>query len=197
LALYQQRTLLAQIQWISARRHSEQLLPQLDALCHLANITPHKSPLSPSVSGQVVGVGYASGFSLAKGLVLANDAQIIGISALDVTRLAMASYSGSDRLPRSWARALCGGTYHQTMWQPGQIQPQNIALDQLGSIATTTICCTELVWEQIQATLPPYITHIAPHTPPAFIAQIALHTGVDLTAVIEPLYLGEAVITQK
>jgi hypothetical protein len=59
------------------------------------------------------------------------------------------------------------------------------------------VCCDDLVWEQIHASLPPHSIHISTMTLPALVAQIALYTGVDTTAVIEPLYLGEAVITQK
>ena len=197
LALYHQQTLLAQIQWASARRHSEQLLPQLDALCRLANITP------PQITSVAVSLGPGSwsgvrvGISMAKGLALANDAHIIGVSALDLL-----AWQWRGTQPITACLALGRGRYAvahypNTHWQPGTIQPHNMTLNQLAHIDTPSICCADLVWEQIHSSLPPNSIHIPTITPPALIAQIALACGVDATTVIEPLYLGEAVITQK
>jgi len=197
LALYHHHTLLAQIQWASARRHSEQLLPQLDALCRLANITP------PQITRVAVSLGPGSwsgvrvGISMAKGLALANDAHIIGVNALDLLAW---QWRGTHAITACLALGrgrYAVAHYPATPWHPGSVQPHNVTLSQLAHLDTSTVCCDELVWEQIHAVLPSHATHIPAITPPALVAQIALSSGVDATAVIEPLYLGEAVITQK
>lgn len=197
LALYQHHTLLAQIQWASARRHSEQLLPQLDALCHLANITP------PQITTVAVSLGPGSwsgvrvGISMAKGLALANNAHIIGVNALDIIAW---QWRGTQAITACLALGrsrYAVASYPATAWHPGSIQPHNMTLSQLAHIDTPILCCDDMVWEQILPSLPPHAIHIPTMTPPALIAQIALAMGVDATAVIEPLYLGEAVITQK
>ena len=197
LALYQHHTLLAQIHWASARRHSEQLLPQLDALCRLANITP------PQITTVAVSLGPGSwsgvrvGISMAKGLTLANDAQIIGINALDVIAWSWRGIRAITACLALGRGRYAVAYYPSNNWQPGTIQPHNVTLSQLAQLETPTICCDDLVWEQIHSSLPPYSVHIPTMTTPALVAQIALATGVDTTAVIEPLYLGEAVITQQ
>ena len=197
LALYHQHSLLAQIQWASARRHSEQLLPQLDALCRLANITP------PQITTVAVSLGPGSwsgvrvGISMAKGLALANDAHIIGINALDVIAWSWRGVCAITACLALGRGRYAVAHYPSSNWQPGNIQPHNVMLSQLAQLDTPTICCDDLVWDQIQSTCPPDITRIPSMTLPALVAQIALSTDVATTAVIEPLYLGEAVITQK
>ena len=196
LALYQHHTLLAQIHWASARRHSEQLLPQLDALCRLANITP------PQITSVAVSLGPGSwsgvrvGISMAKGIALANDAPIIGVSALDLIAWQWRGIKAITACLSLGRGHYAVAHYPATAWQPGNIQPHNVTLSQLADLDTPTICSTDLVWEQIYPSLPPHSIHIPTMTPPTLVAQIALFTGVDATAVIEPLYLGEAVVTQ-
>jgi tRNA threonylcarbamoyladenosine biosynthesis protein TsaB len=195
LALYHQHSLLAQIQWASARRHSEQLLPQLDALCRLANITP------PQITTVAVSLGPGSwsgvrvGISMAKGLALANDAHIIGVSALDVL-----AWPWRDVCAITTCLALGRGRYAiahypATPWHPGTIQPHNVTIPQLATLDATTICCAPFVWDQIQATCPPHIIYRPAITPPTLIAHIAFALDTTLTQLIEPLYLGDAVIT--
>jgi tRNA threonylcarbamoyladenosine biosynthesis protein TsaB len=195
LALYHQHSLLAQIQWASARRHSEQLLPQLDALCRLANITP------PQITTVAVSLGPGSwsgvrvGISMAKGLALANDAHIIGVSALDVL-----AWPWRDVCAITTCLALGRGRYAiahypATPWHPGTIQPHNVTIPQLATLDATTICCAPFVWDQIQATCPPHLIYRPAITPPTLIAHIAFALDTTLTQLIEPLYLGDAVIT--
>jgi tRNA A37 threonylcarbamoyladenosine modification protein TsaB len=134
---------------------------------------------------------------MAKGLALANEAHIIGVSALDLLAW---QWRGTQAITACLALGrgrYAVAHYPNTHWQPGSIQPHNMTLSQLVHIDTPTICCDDLVWEQILPSLPPHSVHIPTMTTPALIAQIALAMGVDTTTVIEPLYLGEAVITQK
>ena len=42
LAITNGNRLIAEQQWVSGRRHSEQVLPQLDALCRLVDVTPQQ-----------------------------------------------------------------------------------------------------------------------------------------------------------
>lgn len=195
LALCHDHTILAQIQWASARRHSEQLLPQLDALCRLANITP------PQITTVAVSLGPGSwsgvrvGISMAKGLALANDAHIIGVSALDVLAWPWRGVCAITTCLALGRGRYAIAHYPTTPWHPGTIPPHNVALPQLATLDATTICCAPFVWEQIQATCPPHIIYRPAITPPALIAHIALALDTTLTQLIEPLYLGDAVIT--
>ncbi len=195
LALYHDHTLLAQIQWASARRHSEQLLPQLDALCRLANITP------PQITTVAVSLGPGSwsgvrvGISMAKGLALANDAHIIGVNALDVLAWPWRGVCAITACLALGRGRYAIAHYPDTSWHPGTIQPHNVALPQLATLDTTMICCAPFVWEQIQAVCPPHIVYLSAITPPTLIAQIAFATDTTRTQLIEPLYLGDAVIT--
>lgn len=197
LALFQQQTMLAQIQWASARRHSEQLLPQLDALCRLTTITPAQITMVAVSLGPGSWSGVRVGISMAKGLALANDAHIIGVNALDVLAW---QWRGTQAITACLALGrgrYAVAHYPDTDWQPSTIQPHNITLSQFAHIETPVICCDDLVWEQIHPNLPPDACHRRTTPLPAYIAQIALSLGADTTASIEPLYLGEAVITQK
>jgi tRNA threonylcarbamoyladenosine biosynthesis protein TsaB len=195
LALYHDHTLLAQIQWASARRHSEQLLPQLDALCRLANITP------PQITTVAVSLGPGSwsgvrvGISMAKGLALANDAHIIGVNALDVLAWPWRGVCAITACLALGRGRYAVAHYPATPWHPGTIPPHNVALPQLANLDATTICCAPFVWDQIQATCPPHIIYRPAITPPTLIAQIAFATDTTRTQLIEPLYLGDAVIT--
>ena len=197
LALFQQHTLLAQIQWGSARRHSEQLLPQLDALCHVANVT------APQITTVAVSLGPGSwsgvrvGISMAKGLALATDATIIGVSALDVLAWPWRGICAITACLALGRGRYAVAHYPAHLWQPMSIAPYNLTLSQLSQQEFTTVCCDALVWEQIQAICPPHVQHVVTTPPPALIAQIALLTPRDFATVIEPLYLGDAVITQK
>lgn len=197
LALFRHHTLLAQIQWASARRHSEQLLPQLDALCQLAHVSP------PQITTVAVSLGPGSwsgvrvGISMAKGFALANDAHVIGVNALDVL-----AWPWRGILAVTACLALGRGRYaiaHYPIhaWQPGSVRPLNVTSSQFMQIDATAICSDYLVWEQIRSTCLSHVIHIPTLASPTLVAQIALNTGASMSTVIEPLYLGDAVITHK
>jgi len=196
LALYQDHTLRAQIQWASARRHSEQLLPQLNALCDLTNIA------APDITSVAVSLGPGSwsgvrvGISMAKGLALANDAHIIGISALDVLAWPWRGVCALTACLALGRGHYAVAHYPATPWQLGSISPLNLTVDQLILHNHPVICGDPTVWAQIQPYCTPATTFLPTIPPPALLAQIAL-TQAPATTIIEPLYLGDAVISHQ
>ena len=197
LALVQHHTVLAQIQWASARRHSEQLLPQLDILCRRNNVAPSRITTVAVSLGPGSWSGVRVGISMAKGLALANDATIIGVSALDALAWQWRGIKAITACLALGRGHYAVAYYPDIRWLPGNIQPYNMSLSQLTSIDATSICCDDVVWEQIRPDLPIHTIHLPTVTPPAIIAQIALTIGGNAPSIIEPLYLGDAVITQK
>lgn len=86
IALYDaERGLLAEQSWFSANRHTEELVPGIDALLRLANVG------SRDLTGVGIAIGPGSftglrvGLAVAKGLALAQGLRLAGIPTLDVT----------------------------------------------------------------------------------------------------------------
>lgn len=83
IALYDGQTVIAELNWRSDRRHTVELAPQVDNLLRLADVT--LADLTALAAG--IGPGSYTGtriaLSYAKGIVLARDLPLIGISTLD------------------------------------------------------------------------------------------------------------------
>ncbi len=83
LALCDKGELLAECTWASGRHHSAQLMPQLDLLLRHVGIG-HESLRAVAVAlGPGSWSGLRVGLSVAKGLALAGDMPIIGVSSLE------------------------------------------------------------------------------------------------------------------
>jgi tRNA threonylcarbamoyladenosine biosynthesis protein TsaB len=197
LALMRDGELLAEIAWQSERRHSEQLLPQLDALCRLVGVAPTDLTHVAVSIGPGSWSGIRVGISVAKGLALANTAHVIGINALDVLAWPM-----RHRAPITACISLGRGRfataeYLHPSWLIGAITPTNCHVSEMHVPADHL-----LVYEpHIRTLLPDHMAH-HPHHHAAFpqprtLADIAthrLHTSpTQSDTIIEPLYLGEPV----
>ena len=83
VALYDGEHVLAEITWHSARRHTVELMPQVDSLCALMGLT------AANVGGVAVAIGPGSftgirvALSLAKGIAGARQLPLFGVSTLE------------------------------------------------------------------------------------------------------------------
>ncbi|MBM4412076.1 MAG: tRNA (adenosine(37)-N6)-threonylcarbamoyltransferase complex dimerization subunit type 1 TsaB [Chloroflexi bacterium] len=197
LALMRDGELLAEIAWQSDRRHSEQLLPQLDALCRLVGVAPADLTHVAVSIGPGSWSGIRVGISVAKGLALANSAHVIGINALDVLAWPM-----RHRAPITACISLGRGrfatsAYPHPAWPIGTMTPTNCHISEMHIPADHL-----LVYEPHMRTLLPdtVVNHLHHHVAfpqPRTLAEIATHrlrtSPYQPDTVIEPLYLGEPV----
>ncbi len=84
IALYDGEAVRAELNWRTSRRHTVELAPQVDNLVRLAGIAPHAiTALAVSIGpGSYTGTRIA--LSFAKGVTLARDLPLIGVSTLDI-----------------------------------------------------------------------------------------------------------------
>lgn len=189
-------TLLAEQSWYSERRHSEQVLAQLDGLCRLIDIRPD------SITHVAVSIGPGSwsgirvGISIAKGIAIANNARIVGINALDVL-----AWPVGHQMPITAYISLGRGrfataSYPNRPWEIGSITPTNQSSTDM-TVAPQQL----LVYEPHTAPLLPESLSLHPrhHSAwphPRILAEIGMHlfrTYPNGHAIIEPIYLGEPV----
>lgn len=196
IALMDGDHLLAETLWHSERRHSEQVLPQIDAMCRLVEVTPaHVQHIAVNI-GPGSWSGIRVGISIAKGLAIANNAMIIGVNALDVL-----AWPVRQRNPLTALIALGRGrfattTYTDASWEPGQIQPHNMLGSDLHIPDGHMLVCEP----HVAAILPEQLAqhpHIHAAWPqPRILAELGMrilqHNPSGHT-IIEPIYLGDPV----
>ena len=194
VALWGDSGALAQTQWQSGRRHSEQVLAQLDALCRLCDITPTMFTHVAASIGPGSWSGIRVGISIAKGLTIALDIPVVAVSALDVL-----AWPWRGQQPVSVALSLGRGRlacahYPAHPWLPGSISAHNTPISSLTSATLQpTLCCDTSVWQQLAPQLTG-IQQVAPlHATPALLAMVALQSPASTTP-IEPIYLGDPVV---
>lgn len=86
IALYDgPRGLIAEHNWHSANRHTEELMPAAEAMLAQAGTRPADLVAVAVALGPGSFTGLRVGLAAAKGLALANDLTLLGISTLDVT----------------------------------------------------------------------------------------------------------------
>jgi tRNA threonylcarbamoyladenosine biosynthesis protein TsaB len=190
IALWDDSGLLAQMQWQSGRRHSEQVLAQLDHLCRLCAIQPTAITRVAVSCGPGSWSGIRVGISIANGIAIANDIPLVAVNALD-----MLAWPWRGQQPISVARSLGRGRialahYPADHWQPATISAHNTPLSALPTI--TACCCDTHLWAQLAPQLAHTTYHPPLHATPALVAMIALQSA-DAQAPVEPIYLGEPV----
>ncbi|MEI7643884.1 MAG: tRNA (adenosine(37)-N6)-threonylcarbamoyltransferase complex dimerization subunit type 1 TsaB [Chloroflexales bacterium] len=205
IALCDGGELLAECAWVSGRHHSAQLLPQLDLLLRHVGAN-HESLRAVAVAlGPGSWSGLRVGMSVAKGLALAGDLPIFGVSSLEALayqqqrrdmpiyplirlgreRFASAEFVFGDGIAR------CG-------------PDRNVGLDALcAEVVDRALFCGDLndqVRGQIRAALGERALFPSPAATlrrPGFLADLAwqrLQNGeCDDLVALEPVYLGEAV----
>src|SRR5688572_9461596 len=83
IALYDGGGLLAECAWASGRHHTAQLLPQLDLLLRHVGAGRDSLRAVAAALGPGSWSGLRVGLSVAKGLALAADLPLIGVSSLE------------------------------------------------------------------------------------------------------------------
>lgn len=193
VALWGATGLMAQLQWHSGRRHSEQVLAQLDQLCRLVDVTPSTITHVAVSCGPGSWSGIRVGISIAKGLAIANNIPVTAVNALDVLAWPWRGQHAITALLSLGRGRLAVAHYPAHAWTPGSVTPQNIPLSQLTSNTPTLhVCCDLPVWSHVHTQLPTAHHHDIPHATPALVAAIALQTPAT-TRPVEPIYLGDPV----
>lgn len=189
LALVRDDTLVAEQQWLGGRNHSEQVLFQLDALCRLAGCTPQAITMLAVTLGPGSWSGIRVGISIAKGIALANDVPIIGVSTLDSMAWPYRDREAVDVCVNLGRARVAHATYPQH-WEPSQIPPLNTPIADC-RFAHAVVCDTP-TWQLCGQPTPWYATP----TRPLFVAQIAQYLRANPhipASTVEPIYLGDAV----
>lgn len=190
VALWGESGLIAQTQWQSGRRHSEQVLAQLDQLCRLCDIQPRTITRVAVSCGPGSWSGIRVGISIANGLAIANDIPVVAVNALD-----MLAWPWRGQHPVSVARSLGRGRlalahYPATTWTPATVTAHNTPIQAVPAAAT--FCCDSALWHQLAPQLGTTHYHPPLHATPALVAQIAL-LSADAQTPVEPIYLGDPV----
>lgn len=191
LAITNGNRLIAEQKWVSGRRHSEQVLPQLDALCRLVDVTPQQFSHIVVARGPGSWSGIRVGMSIAKGLVLATDATLIGIATLDAMAWALRGTACTAIV--SLGRGRFAVAAYPAAWVPGSIAAHNTAT--IEPVDDGPIICDAETADAIRA--------IEPAAPIRLVWPRPLHyalLGFEViqhhdrsSFVCEPIYLGDPV----
>ena len=196
LAIMHDGVLLAETLWQSERRHSEQVLAQLDALCRVVDVTPAQIRQVAVCIGPGSWSGIRVGISIAKGLAIANDAAVVGINALDVLAFAVPHQRPVTALIALGRGRFATAQYPDSTWTVGSVIPYNcqgaeilLPPEQL------------LVYEpHVAALLPPALVqhthHFVAWPQPRILAHLGHQSFISYPTgqtLIEPIYLGEPV----
>ncbi len=205
LACYDQHGLQAECIWQSERNHTRQLLPQIQMLLqHLS-----RQPADLQVVAVALGPGSWSslrvGMSMAKGMALAGNLQILGVNTLDAlayqhryatTLICPLIRLGRHRFATVIVRPLEDGqrigAYH------------NLTLTELCAMIQEPVLFCGDIDAQVQAELQQYLgtnalfpSAAANMRRPGYLAELAWQRFVagehDNLAQLEPIYLGEPV----
>lgn len=118
MALHDGTAVLAETGWRCMNNHTIELTPNLDAMMQRANVS------AADLEGIAVAVGPGSytglrvGLALAKGLALANQTPLLGISTLDILAAAIGPFPGQLWVVAEAGRTrICTAPYE---WQNGR-----------------------------------------------------------------------------
>lgn len=189
LALVRDDTLLAEQQWLGGRNHSEQVLCQLDTLCRLAQVAAHDITTIAVTLGPGSWSGTRVGISIAKGIAIANTAQLVGVSTLDSMAWTYRQHEAVSVCTNLGRGRFAVANYPRD-WEPGQVQPHNVAMADI--TFGGAVVCDAPTWRMCGQPQPWYVNPARP----LHVAHIATHIlkhGVPAPATIEPIYLGDAV----
>ncbi|NNJ10805.1 tRNA (adenosine(37)-N6)-threonylcarbamoyltransferase complex dimerization subunit type 1 TsaB [Chloroflexales bacterium ZM16-3] len=205
LALCDGGELVAECTWLSGRNHSAQLLPQLDMLLR------HVGAGRESLRAVAVALGPGSwsglrvGLSVAKGLALAGDMPLLGVSSLE----ALAYQQQRRGLPiypliRLGRERFASAEFAFDAWVERLGPDRNVSLDELcAEVKGRALFCGDLndqVRDRLQEQLGEQALFPSPAATlrrPGFLAELAWqrlqHGESDDLVALEPVYLGEAV----
>lgn len=205
LACYDQDGLHAECIWQSARNHTRQLLPQIQVLLQHLGRQPADLQVVAVALGPGSWSGLRVGMSVAKGMALAGNLQILGINTLDALayqhQYATTLVCPLIRLGRQ--------RFATAVFQPlANRQPvstyQNLSLAELcARLNAPALFCGDIdanVQAELQRCLGSYAHFPSPAANirrPGYLAELAWQRFVagerDDLARLEPLYLGEPI----
>lgn len=189
-------TLLAEQSWFSERRHSEQVLAQLDALCRLVEITPTQITRVAVAIGPGSWSGIRVGISIAKGIAIANTASVVGVNTLDVLAWPMRNQAPITACISLGRGRLATANYPEHSWDPGSISPINQSINQLMIDAEHILVYDPQSASIVSAALMHHTRHHNAWPYPRILAELGLgafRTYPHGHPIIEPIYLGEPV----
>lgn len=118
LALHDGTTVLAEMGWRCLNNHTIELTPNLQAMMQRANVS------AADLDGIAVAIGPGSytglrvGLAMAKGLALANQKPLLGISTLDIVAAAFGPFPGQLWVVAEAGRTrICAAPYE---WESGR-----------------------------------------------------------------------------
>lgn len=198
LACYNEMGVLAECVWDSARNHTLQLMPQLDLLLKHLGHGPESIKAVAVALGPGSWSGLRVGLSVAKGLALARDIPVIGVSTLDalvyqyagagmpivpLIRLGRERFASLDRelhepcsvtLPALVAEVhervlLCGDITEQERTHLRELLGERACFPGMAAAARRPAYLAELAWQRLQ------------------------RADTDNAVTLEPIYLGQPV----
>lgn len=189
IALCHGGTLLGEQQWLGGRRHSEQVLSQLAALCDLVGVKPADITSLAVTVGPGSWSGIRVGISIAKGIAIANQARVVGIGSLD-----QLAWRHRGHHPVTACIALGRGRLavadYPVDWEPGQIPAHNRAVSDL--VLTHPVLCDDATWQQLGMPAQRLVGSSRP-LDVAQIAELLMQRPMTADPIIEPIYLGDPV----
>lgn len=195
LAITQDQRILAEIQWQSGRRHSEHVLPQLDALCRLVEVTPPQFTYIAVALGPGSWSGIRVGISIAKGLAIGTNAIVIGVASLDALAWGMRGIACTALISLGRGR-FAVAHYPAHPWVPGTVAATNEATIEIHDGAC--IVCDSDTAQSVLQIHPNATPHIVWPRPFAYaqIASALLRMDDAKPYRFEPIYLGDPVQRQ-
>jgi len=189
IALCHAGTLLGEQQWLGGRRHSQQVLSQLDALCTLVGVKPADITTIAVTLGPGSWSGIRVGVSIAKGIAIANQARVVGVGSLD--QLAW-PHRGHRAVTACIAlgRGRIAVADYPSIWEPGHIPAHNRASGDV--VLSHSVVCDDATWQQLGTPSQRFASGARP-LDVAQIAEVLLQRPPASDPIIEPLYLGDPV----
>jgi tRNA threonylcarbamoyladenosine biosynthesis protein TsaB len=200
LACYTKDGIRAEYSWDSQRNHTTQLIPQLDTLLRRASVSLDALQAIAVALGPGSWSGLRAGLSAAKGIAIARDIPIIGISTLAALTY---QYAGNGHPVVPLIRL---GRERFATNDPAGGAARNITLDLLrGEIGVATLFCGDIDGD-VRTTLSAmfgkrarFPSNAGQIRRPGYLAELAwqrfAHGDTDDLVTLEPIYLGQAVKT--
>lgn len=156
IALYDGWRVVAEHSWPSARRHTVELTPHVDALLAQSGVRPADLNAVAVATGPGSFTGLRVALSLAKGLTLAIDAALIGVPTLDVVAY---PHQGQPLAVCAVVQAgrgrLCWGVYQhsETGWRAVDgfhVNAVDAVAARLAELGEPILCSGEILPENAQ-----------------------------------------------
>ncbi len=206
IGCYDERGLLGECVWESRRNHTRQVLPQTDMLLRHIGHTPSDITAIGVAIGPGSWSGLRVGISIAKGMAIAGDIQVLGIGTLDILAY-QHHYRNLPVLPLvrlGRGRFATARFQHEAQGWQRVTEYRNVTLVELCmGIREPVLFCGDLdapLQAELHRELEGYAHFadaIANMRRTGYLAALAWHRysagEQDDVSLLEPIYLGEPV----